>query len=85
MTVFIKKNNVLTRSDSNSLALHKSISIVLLGEMMKGGSMVEGRREYVGGIYLFNFNNLFKLNVTIFLNFNMISDGNILRLLYFLF
>ena len=37
------------------------------------------------GIMIFNFNNLFSLNFTIFLNFNMISDGNILRLRYFLF
>jgi len=33
---------------------------------------------------IFNFNNLFQLKFTIFLNFNMISDGNIFRLLYFL-
>ena len=32
----------------------------------------------------FNFNNLYWLNYTIFLNY-MISDGNILRLLYFFF
>ena len=35
--------------------------------------------------YIFNFNNSFYLNFTIFLNILMISDGNNLRFLYFLF
>ena len=40
--------------------------------------------EYCNTIKFFNFNNLFYLNVTIFLNIYMIPDGNILRFLYFL-
>ena len=34
---------------------------------------------------LFNFNDLFQFNFTIFLNFYMISNGNIWKLQYFLF